>query len=525
MLSLAAPWWLLGLLLLPVIRWLHRGGRHRRTVPVSRLGLWRAAVVSQSAAGVRRPPDPAWRRRALLAALLFAALAEPQLPSRHPGLTLWVDDSISMQTREVQGTRLAVGLAQARSLLAQASVGEVDVRALSDPWQNLGAPTDVVVAALVAGAGRKEATAPPAALLRPDRLHWLVTDGADAGLLDWPEDRRPDRVIQVAGMTRNVGIQRLSARRNPSEPGKVDLLLKLTNGGSMAETRVVVVTTAAGEVARSSQQLEPGASVLVGLSMPAAAQVSASLQPSDALAEDDRIALDLSPLRRRRVAVDPLCPPALVAAVGSHPALVVAPPPATDVEVFLDCAVRDAARAVATIGLRADRTPVRAAGPVQWSQQVAEGSRLALDPARLQIAARLQARPGDQALLALGDEPVIVSRGGAGRFIETSLDFASMGLASGPEVPLLMNLLFERVLDRRLLDEVAFTDRGPAASRVVPINNGLAAAGGRPLGRSGTLDNWVRPLLLLALLVLLWELAALARQWARLRPGAGSGTQ
>ena len=162
---------------------------------------------------------------------------------------------------------------------------------------------------------------------------------------------------------------------------------------------------------------------------------------------------------------------------------------------------------------------------MQWSQQVAEGSRLTLDPARLQIAARLQARPGDQALLALGDEPVIVSRGGAGRFIETSLDFASMGLAGGPEVPLLMNLLFERVLDRRLLDEVAFTDRGPAASRVVPINNGLAAAGGRPLDRSRTLDNWVRPLLLLASLVLLWELAALARQWARLRPGAGSETQ
>ncbi len=598
MLSLATPWWLLGLLLLPVIRWLHRGGRHRRSVPVARLGLWRAAVVSPPAAGERRPPDPAWRRRALLVALLCLALAEPQLPARQVGLTLWVDDSISMQTREAQGTRLAVALAQARSLVAKAETADVEVRALGDPWQSLGPLTDAVVNTLAARAGRKEPAAPPPALLRADRLHWLVTDGADAGLLDWPAGRRADRVIQVGAVTRNVGINRLSARRNPDEPEVVDLLLELTNGGNVAETRVVVFSTGVGEVVRSSQRVEAGASVLVmarvaaprpasvpvpasgptstgvpavPVEVPAPAQVVASLQPGDALAEDDRMVLDLAPLQRRQVAVDPACPTALVAAVASHPGLAVVPLSAAVADVVLDCTTPGAPRAVASIGIRADRTPAQAAGPLQWSSRVAEGSRLPLSAARLQLFGRLEVRPGDQVLLARGGEPVIVSRAGAAgspscthrdtsvrpetvwptapgssneapagaatssvqtapsgrncfRSIETALDFRSPALAGGPEIPLLVNLLFEHVLDARLLDTVAAIEREPAASRVVPvIESAAAASAARTLATSDTPASWARLLLLLVLPVLLWEIAALARQWTQLRPGAGSG--
>ena len=43
-----------------------------------------------------------------------------------------------------------------------------------------------------AGAGRKEPGAPPAALLLRDGLHWLVTDGADPALFDWPGGKPGD---------------------------------------------------------------------------------------------------------------------------------------------------------------------------------------------------------------------------------------------------------------------------------------------------------------------------------------------
>ena len=143
LLSFLTPLWLAGLVLLPAIRWLHRAGPPRREVAVSRLALWRGAEASRPNPGARRPPDPAWRRRALLAALLLIALAGPRWPEERVRVTLWVDDSLSMLTREASGTRLAEGLASARSQLAELPQADVEVRVLSDPWLRLrlGEPT------------------------------------------------------------------------------------------------------------------------------------------------------------------------------------------------------------------------------------------------------------------------------------------------------------------------------------------------------------------------------------------------
>jgi hypothetical protein len=518
---LAAPLWLLGLALLPVIRWLHRGGRHRRSVPVSRLGLWSASDASTPAANARQPPDPAWRRRALLTALLFAALAGPQWPEQRTHITLWVDDSLSMLTRETQGTRLVEGLAQARRDLAEVAHAEVEVRALGDPWHDLGALTDTTAATLAAGAGRQEPSAPPPGLLRRDRLHWLLTDGAHAAIFKWPGDMRADRIVQVGSVTRNVGLERLSARRNPDDASKIDLLLKVTNGGTTVEDRVAVFATDAGEVARSTHRLDPGTSVFVRAVMPASASVRATLEPADALADDDTITLDLGPLRRRRVAVDSNCPRSLVTAVGTHPALALAPERATDADAVLDCGIQKSGSALATLRVLAQRTPTTPTAAVQWSSTVAGSSRIRLDAQQLRLAARLQPRAGDVVLLATGDEPVIVSRAGASKQIETSLDFGSMGSEAGAQIPLLVNLLFERLFGARLLDAIAITDRGPASSRVAPSLPADTAAGTRVPGEARDLRDWALPLLVVAALALLWEIIALGRQWTLLRGYAG----
>jgi hypothetical protein len=515
LLSFAAPIWLSGLLLLPVIRWLHRGGRQRRAVPVSRLSLWQREGASSPAAGERRPPDPAWRRRALFAALLVVALSEPQLPLQRTRITLWVDDSLSMLTRETHGTRLVEGLAQAGSLLAEVPQAEVEVRTLGDPWHSLGALTETTRKTIVAGAGRKAPTPPPAALLRGDRLNWLVTDGAHAAPFEWPSDRRPDRVIQVAGVTRNVGLERLSARRNLNDPERYDLLLKVANGGTAVETREVTFATDAGEIVRANLRIEPGASVVVNAAIPASPGVRATLEPADALAEDDEIVLDLQPLRRRRVAIDSKCPAALLTAIRAHPALAAAKEGAPDAEAALDCGTHDAASDVATLRVLADRLPTLPRGAVQWAPTMSESQRIRLDPQRVQVAARLHARSGDDVLLAVGDEPLIVRRARRTKVLETSLDFESVESRRGPEIPLLVNLMFEQLLGDALLGEIAIMDRGAGAARVAPLDRGSAITDSDRPSDSRVLRDWARPLLVIALLVLLWEVIALGRQWYR----------
>lgn len=522
MLSLVTPAWLFGLALLPLIRWLHRGGRHRRVVPVAHLPLWRAAAASPPAAGERQPPDPAWRRRALLAALLFVVLAEPRLTLQRHGITVWVDDSLSMLTREAGANRLASGLQQLRSLLAGMPDAEVELRALGDPWRRLGAPDGAGADAVVAGAGRSEPGAPPAGLLQADRQHWLLTDGADAGVFDWPDGRRPDRVIQVGRATRNVGLERLAARRSADAAGRYDLLLKLTNGGDTVETRELVVGTEAGEVARSSHRLEPGASVLVSAAVPAATSVQARLLPGDLLAEDDTITLDLHPLQPRRVAVDAACAPALHAALASHPALTVVPAASGHAEARLLCRPADAPVTLPSVRVLADQlaSPVR--GPLQWAAALGDSGRLAVDPQRLRVAARLQARAADSILLAAAGEPLMLLRAGTPAQVETGLDFTPTG-APAPQVPLLVNLMFEQLWGQRLLDSVALADRGPTASRVAALPRQPAPGRSPAAERSGQRQDATRPLLLLAMLALVWEIVALVGQWLRLRPLVHAG--
>jgi hypothetical protein len=524
LLTFVSPLWLFGILLLPVIRWLHRGGRHLHTVPVSRLGLWQHAAASSPAAGERRPPDPAWRRRALLTALLVVALAGPQLPEQRTDMTLWIDDSLSMLTREEHGTRLAEGLAQVRALLTAVPHANVDIRTLGDPWHSLGSLTEANFAAVVAGAGRKRPSAPPAALLPDDRLHWLLTDGAHGALLEWPGESRPDRIVQAAGVTRNVGLERLSARRSLNDPERYDVSLKVANGGTAPENRTVIIATDAGEVTRSNLRLDAGGFTLVNASIPASAKVRAALQPGDVLAEDDEIVLDLGPLHRRRVATDAKCPPALRAAVAAHPALVLIEQGAADMEAMLDCGTLGTVGSVASIRVLANRTPSRPRGPVQWSSAVPESRRIRLDAEQMQVAARLEAREGDVVLLAVGDEPLIVSRAGAPRLLETSLDFNSEEALRGPEIPLLVNWMFERVLGSPLLDEIATVDRGAGSASVAPSERTGASAAARAPTVSRSLRDWTQPFLIAAVLVLLWELVALALQAYRSTNYAGAET-
>lgn len=516
MLSFATPAWLLGLLLVPVIRWLHRGGAQLRSVPVSSLALWRKTATAGPSAGERRPPDPAWRRRALAAALLSVALAGPRSAAPVERITLWVDDSLSMLTREAGGTRLETGLAKVAAELASRPRAEVEVRALGNPWPRQDGLSSEAIAALVRDAGQREPAAPPSGLLRADRRHWLLTDGADAEFLEAAAGIGFSRVFRVGEITRNAGIVRVSARRSLADRDRLDLELQVRNGGDAAEERVAILSTESGEVTRASIKLEPGASATVSAAAPMASAVQARLEPGDALAADDTLALDASPLLPRRVAADPACSAGILAALQAHPALLVTGDAAA-ADLAVECGGTAGPPAVPRIRFLREHPPVRVDGPLLWSSSVGVTQRGSLDSLDLQTRGPL-APPGsaDTLLLAAGSMPLIVERRNAGApLIETALEAAADD-ASRTVAPLLVALLVDRAVSASLLDAVAVTARTEHAIAVVPREGSMSAA---PDSAASALQSrhWVRPLILAAALVLLWELATLLRRWRRER--------
>lgn len=519
MLSFATPLWLLGLLLVPVMWWLHRSGPHLRGVPVSSLLLWRRAVTSTLAAGDQRRPDPAWKRRALLAGLLSIALAGPQVRQPVSRITVWVDDSISMLAREVRGTRLSLGLERVRATLAAAPAADVEVRTLDQPWRAFAGLSPEVIATIIGEAGQLEPTPPPKALLRTDRSHWLLTDGADPTVLGWPGGNRADRYFQVAGIHRNVGIDRLAARRNLQDPRRLNLQLQVVNGGDATEERIVEIATDTGEVARSRQRLAPHTAAMVTADIATANRVSAKLTPADAVAEDDVITLDLRPLRARRVATDATCPRALLDAVRSHPALQLTDA-VSGVDAALDCGAAATPRSAPTLRIMAGRLPMPVKGPLTWSSTVPASRHVALQGDSLRIAAQL-ARPqaDDVVLLAAGDTTLILARHSATPLLETALDFGAASAGSSPDTPLVVDFLFSRLLGYSLLDQVATMERGPYAAAVVPAQR-LDGTARPDTVHAVRVRDLTRQVLAIGLLVLLWEIVALARNWLQLRTHA-----
>ena len=201
----------------------------------------------------------------------------------------------------------------------------------------------------------------------------------------------------------------------------------------------------------------------------------------------------------------------------AHPALVLASADASDVDAMVDCGSGPATKGLPTIRVVADSTPTQPRGALQWSSAVVDARRVELDTGRLRLAAHLQARSTDGVLLAIGDEPVIVARGGASKLLETSLDPVAIAAGRGPELPLLLNFMVDTLLGPGLLDEIAVIDRGPRSSFVVPLPSAsIASAAAATQGISRTTRDAVWPVLVVALLALLWEVVALVRQGLRL---------
>jgi len=58
--SFQSPIWLSLLVLLPVIRWLHRFRQQSRTFPSTSLFLWQNFEQNKNSDGNRSKPDPRW---------------------------------------------------------------------------------------------------------------------------------------------------------------------------------------------------------------------------------------------------------------------------------------------------------------------------------------------------------------------------------------------------------------------------------------------------------------------------------
>jgi len=442
MFGLLQPWWLIALGVIPLIRWLHRRQAPLSTHTVSAIFLWQVETTEDAPGRVQRPPDPAWRRRALIAALLIAALAAPTIEREQTTLTVWLDDSLSMLTVEDGETRIAAG----RRLLSEELRGndydEIITHSLSETFP------------------RK---------LDENNTHWLVTDSASEQVRDWAEKVHIDRVIHVGTETENVAVTRLAARRVVDDGNAFDLLMSISNTGTERTKRQL------GETAIT---LEPGETIhKLTRNRATDESIEISIDARDALSNDDRLVLPAGALSLIQTTVGAQCGQALRSAIAAHPALVIVEDgSAIDLEVtcpresFPD--IEPAARSIGRIRVLVGAASRRDSTPVWLPHKLSTG-RLHL-PSEFIASATWPGRidvTRQRVLLQSGGLPLIAVTQNADdttATVDTVIDMRHADFVRQPEYAALIAILVDVASGRRILDATMAESRAVAESVIRP---------------------------------------------------------
>jgi hypothetical protein len=517
MVTLSSPLWLLGLAIIPVIRWLHRFRERGPEREVSALFLWRAGAASDTAGRTQQDPDPRWRLRAAVAAAIVLALAEPRLRTEATRpIDVWVDDSISMYALEASETRMRAALRELLRALPRAARG-VRLHSLADPASSLDLDRSRGDDSFTALAGwaaqpRGAPLPPPPATLDPDRAHWLITDGADAAVNAWAERAPLSRVIEVGTRADNVAVTRVAARLSLASPDTADVLVSAHNAGPHLETRQLALAAGGEPVGRWSLRLEPGARAAhrIGIPLAAATRLQATLTPADALPNDDTLALALADLQPIRMRLEGRCPSALLAALQAHPRLANARE-ISERELTIACGPESEAMTPPAILIHAPHTARAAGAPLSAAIELP-----ALDPAWLIGEYAQPVSEGFSEILRGPNGVLIEATATPPRVVHVYLDLANAAFARQPEYPALLDRLVGYALNRETLDAVASAERAPSESRIASLTVPSPRWPGADRVRdSADLSVYAA---LLAALLLLADIGLLLRERIHARP-------
>jgi len=517
MIGFEAPLWLLLLGLVPLLRWLHRFRRQAPLLPSTTLFLWRGLQPDTRRHGAADKPDPRWLLRALICSLLILALAGPQQQGEQQlQLEVWVDDSLSMFTREAGQSRMQAALRQLQSYLATREFARIRLHSLGAPGSTLSLdPRDHSAwqARLQAWAGQPRAEPAPPPTLPRESSHILVTDGADRALNRWAQHAPLALVINSGERRQNLALSRLNIREPLVEATPVTGSLRVDNLGDLAQRARLVIEQGQDPIATVELDIAPQdfSTTTFALDSGARGALRARLlNDSDALPDDD--SLELDPAARRvtlRYTLHGDCAAPVVAVLNSHPALVEA---AAAPDLLIDCAAQALDSPLPTLRLHPTPRTRRTTQSAHWHRQ--------LSPGYLPLAAGLVY--GEQApalatsaapLLSANERVLIGLAPGQPRVIDCYLDTGAGEFAHSAQYPLLLLGLIG-YLGGHSLDLAPLTvSRDIEASRILPlpISAGRALPAPPPAPAAGVFTS----LILFGVLVLLLLDAALWLRAAR----------
>lgn len=484
-------------------------------MPVSALFLFQALRQYDSGAAASHRADPLWRLRALIIGSALVALSGPvwQDTSTAP-VEVWVDDSLSMQALEQGESRLGHAFQQLIETLAPRRSREIVLHSLGTPNQRLQiGPAQPMEQQALLREWRKIPVAephPPASTtLRPEALHYLLTDGADAALNRWSGQAPLQQLIRVGTATDNLALTLLSLRPALTEPDSWMGLVALSNLGKTRVMANLEVANGSGKLLDWPLDLEPDSSIAESFRLQLASLegLYARLSPTgpmplDALPLDDQLTLPFTQRARLYIGISGDCSRYLLAALRSDRGVGITTLEDPRIEAQLLCGDLPLPSATPTIRLHPIVQRRLTTSAPHWHAAAGKLQQLLLQ--RLEYSSSApQATPTQQLLLSGDGRALILAVGEPVPRIEIFLDMASSELTSSPLYPLLLSGLFEQLLQRSSDDEIIRVERDPQASRIAPLVGNQPALRTTPAATMAQHElGWILLLCILSLLLL-----------------------
>jgi len=241
MFSFHSPLWLILLLVIPLIRWLHRFRRQSGSIPGTTLFLWNKIKQHVDNDGTIGKPHRQWLLRALIASLFILSLSGPSLVNKGSrSVKIWLDDSLSMFAREDRHLRIQTALQQLQQYLVEHKPLQIQLHSLGDPALSLILDADdqstwTAQLSKWASGPRGEPSPPPTAFLSPVDDHILITDGADKNLNQWAQTAPLHKLIQVGHTEQNIALTHLSLRQSLNPSGTTNGIAQIHNLSATAQ--------------------------------------------------------------------------------------------------------------------------------------------------------------------------------------------------------------------------------------------------------------------------------------------------
>ena len=514
MIGLHAPFWLALLAVIPLIRWLHCFHRQCSAFPVTTLFLWKSFAQSVESDSSASRPDPRWLLRALIASLLVLALSEPYLQTeKGQPVQVWVDDSISLFTREGDQTRMQLAITQLLDHLRLAGPAQIRINSLSgtktelllQPENNSNWGSLITEWAALPG---EEPSPPALSSLSMQSQHILLTDTADSLLNQWAQKAPLTKIIHSGEASHNIVLSRLSLRQPLDDSTSTSALLQINNLSINPDTVQLSLELQGVTLIQQAVDIPALQRILLSFTLPAAkegrlhARIAAK---DDSLSLDNELFLDLDQLYPsifyQRMGD---CGPYIKALLDSHPALIKVD---RNPQFIIDCSGAANSFESPTLRLNPPRSIQQTSQPAHWHPNF---KRDALRfPQGLPYSSNAPSLSSNNSpILSADGRMLILKAKGSPQTIDSYLDTHNTGFTQTPEFPLLIMTLIEQLSGQPLSHEPLTSTRDVNASRITPL--GLDSSLSAPASTHSQHQSLVNPLLFTLLALLLLDAAIAA---------------